>query len=152
MPHLALLHKLSELGLDPYLFRWIRSYLSDRSQFVSIDGFKSHTLPVVSGVPQGSVLGPLLFISYINDVATTILPDSDVNIFADDIVLYRVIRSVSDYMNLQNDINSISSCIKHKHLQFNASKCRLMFIAKSCLLYTSPSPRDATLSRMPSSA
>ena len=130
VPHLALLHKLSELGLDPYLLRWIRSYLSGRYQFVSIDGFKSHTLPVVSGVPQGSVLGPLLFISYINDVATTILPNSEVNMFADDIALYRIIRSVSDYTNLQNDINSISSCIKHKHLQFNASKCRLMFITK----------------------
>ena len=66
----------------------------------------------------------------INDVATTILPDSEVNMFADDIALYRIIRSVSDYTNLQNDINSISSCIKHKHLQFNASKCRLMFITK----------------------
>ena len=60
VPHLPLLQTLSEIGLDPYLIRWIRSYLAGRCQFVSIDGCNSATLPVVSGVLQGSVLGPLL--------------------------------------------------------------------------------------------
>ena len=85
VPHLALLSKLSELGLDPYLLRWTRSYLSNRSQYVSVDGADSHVLPVASGVPQGSVLGPLLFILYINDVATAVSTESEVNMFADDI-------------------------------------------------------------------
>ena len=62
---------------------------------LQIDGHDSHSqsLPVVSGVPQGSVLGPLLFITYINDVTSVISPDSELNMFADDIALYRVIRS-----------------------------------------------------------
>ena len=61
VPHLALMSKLSELKLDPFLLRWIRSYLSNRSKYVSVDSVDSHILPVVSGVPQCSVLGLLLF-------------------------------------------------------------------------------------------
>jgi len=74
--------------------------LAGRSQFVSIDSCKSSTLTVLAGVPQGSVLGPLLFASYINDVATAVASDSDVNMFADDIALYCVIRTRADYIHL----------------------------------------------------
>ena len=146
VPHLTLLHQLQELALDPYLLRWLSRYLSNRTQYVAVEGESSSTLPVLSGVPQGSVLGPLLFVAYINDVTTTISPESEINLFADDIALYRTIKSSDDYDVLQGDINSIASFMSRKHLQFNADKCQF------CLLYTSPSPRDATLSRMPSSA
>ena len=98
VPHLALLSKLSKLKLDPFLLRWIRSYLSNRSKYVSIDGVDSHILPVVSGVPQGSVLSPLL---YINDVAAAVSTENEVNMFADDIALYRIIQSSTDYSRLQ---------------------------------------------------
>ena len=104
VPHLALLHKLSELGLDPYLLRWIRSYLSGRFQFVAVDGFKSYTLPACSFwlSTRFSPWATSVYILYkSSDVATTISPDSDVNMFADDIALYCIIRSVSDYMYLQ---------------------------------------------------
>ena len=130
VPHLPLLQTLSEIGLDPYLIRWIRSYLAGRSQFVSIDGCNSPTLPVLSGVPQGSVLGPLLFVSYINDVAAAVSSGSNVNMFADDIALYRVIKTRDDYVYLQEDVNSISTCIEQKYLQFNTTKCKLMFITR----------------------
>lgn len=130
VPHSPLLAKLHELSFDPYLLRWIKSYLTNRSQYVCVDGVTSSILPVLSGVPQGSVLGPLLFIIYINDVATVISPTSDANMFADDIALYRVIKTTSDYVHLQEDINSVSHCIHHKQLQFNASKCKMMLISK----------------------
>lgn len=86
-----------------------------------------HVLPVASGVPQGSVLGPLL---YINDVTTAVSTESEVNMFADDVALYRVIKSSIDYSHLQNDINSISGCVKGKYLQFNTNKCKVMLVTK----------------------
>ena len=95
-----------------------------------IDGISSSVVSVVSGVPQGSVLGPLLFIIYINDTATSISPNSDANMFADDIALYRIIKTSSDYVRLQEDINSVSTCIRHKQFQFNANKCKLVLITK----------------------
>ena len=98
---------------------------------MSVDGIDLHILPIVSGVPQGSVLGPLLFILYIiNSVVTAVSAESKVNMFADNIALYRIIKSSTDYFHLQNDIDSISTCIKQKHLQLNANKCKLMLVTK----------------------
>ena len=130
VPHSLLLGKLSELGLDPYLLRWRRNYLSDRSQYVCVDGAKSRSLPVVSGVPQGSVLGPLLFIVYVNDVAACISSDSDVNMFADDIAPNHVIKTAVDYVHLQAGIDATSACIQEKDLQFNANKCKTMLTSR----------------------
>ena len=97
VPHLPLIQQLQELYVDPYLIRWLIDYLSNRYQFVAVDGETSKQLSVVSGVPQGSVLGPLLFILYINNISTIISPGSELNMFADDVALYRIINSVSDY-------------------------------------------------------
>ena len=130
VPHLPLLQTLDKLGLNKYLLRWIRNYLFQRAQYVAIDGCESQSLPVVSGVPQGSVLGPLLFICYINDVTAVISSGSEINLFADDIVLYRIITSPSDFVHLQQDIDSLSSCVTDKQLQFNATKCRQMLISR----------------------
>ena len=87
--------------MNPYLIRWLKDYLSDRFQVVAIEGGLSNKLPVISGVPQGSILGPLLFIMYINNVVATISPGSEINMFADDIALYQIITSPNDYAILQ---------------------------------------------------
>jgi hypothetical protein len=78
VPHLPLLQQMEKFGLNPFLLRWIKSYLSGRMQHV-VDGCQSQMLPVISGVGR-SVLGPLLFICYINDVMSVTSERSDMSL------------------------------------------------------------------------
>ena len=87
------MEKLHCLNLNPYILKWIHGYLTNR---VVVSGANSSTLPVISDVPRGSVLGPLLFLIYINDV-TCVVNNSGIVVFADDIALYKVIQSHLDY-------------------------------------------------------
>ncbi|PIK55642.1 putative RNA-directed DNA polymerase from mobile element jockey-like [Apostichopus japonicus] len=124
VPHRRLLMKLEHLGIRHNTNRWIEDFLSNRTQNVIIDGESSTSSPVFSGVPQGTVLGPLLFLVYINN-----LPDcvaSDVRMFADDLILYRQINSHSDCDNLQKDINSLCNWETAWQMRFNKSKCFIM--------------------------
>ena len=130
VPHIQLLRLLHSLRLNEYLLQWIRSYLLSRSQYVVVDGQESSPLQVMSGVPQGSVLGPQLFITYINDITKEISPGTSINMFADDIAMYRVIKSPDDYTQLQIDIDSIASFMDRKSLQFNSTKCKFMLVSR----------------------
>jgi len=102
--------------------------LSNRRQRVVINGAQSSWLPVISGVPQGSVLGPLLFLLYINDITKDIL--SDIRLFAADCILYRVIRTQSDCITLQADIDRLHSWATIWQMQFNSSKCHILSISR----------------------
>ena len=108
IPHHPLIQKLEQLEVNKFLLKWITSYLTERKQQVVVSGGVSTTLPVLSGVPQGSVLGPLLFITYLDGVSSIILADGTVVLFADDMVLYRLLYTPSDYELLQRDINTIA--------------------------------------------
>ena len=108
----------------------MQSYLTERRQFVVVEGSCSPTLQVVSGVPQGSVLGPLLFVIYLNDVADCISGSSKINLFADDIGLYRIITNPDDYLTLQADVNAIKSTLTTKYLTLNLKKCCCLFISR----------------------
>ncbi len=101
-----LLYKLDQLGVDDTARAWIKSFLLDRLQRVIIDGEAPTSVPVTSGVPQGSVLGPILFLAFIND-----LPDyvshSQVRLFADDTILYLTVSSTEDCLTLQEDLHNL---------------------------------------------
>ena len=116
--------KLDHLGIRSNINKWIESFLTGRSQRVIIDGEFSTSSEVISGVPQGTVLGPLLFLAYIND-----LPDcvsSSIRLFADDLILYRQIDSINDCSRLQEDISALCNWESKWQMEFNQSKCFIM--------------------------
>ena len=120
MPHNELLVKLWNIGITGTLWNWFNSYLSNRSQCVSVENRPSDCLPVISGVPQGSILGPLLFLIFINDLPSTII--SQLLEFADDTKCFRQIISILDIQQLQEDLNSLFNWTINNHLSFNLSK------------------------------
>ena len=89
--HKSLLYKLAAMGISDYLLRWFTSYLLGRRQRVVIDGTVSDRVSILAGVPQGSILGPLLFLVYINDIVRNI--NSSISLFADDISLYIIVEN-----------------------------------------------------------
>ena len=120
VPHNELLIKLWNMGVTGSIWRWFGSYLSDRTQCVSVNNCLSSHLPVISGVPQGSILGPLLFLVYINDLPSSIT--SQVLIFADDTKCFRQITTTSDIQLFQGDLDSLLNWSLNNHLSFNISK------------------------------
>lgn len=120
VPHSRLLLKLSRLNIHPLVRNWIECFLSNRKQFVYANNCTSSTSPVLSGVPQGTVLGPLLFLIYINDLPSTVT--SVIRLFADDCVVYRPINNLSDVCTLQEDLLRIQDWCTTWLMSLNTSK------------------------------
>ena len=131
VPHCPLLCSLANAGVTGPLLNWFKSYLPDRSHRVFLDGFSSNIYPVTSGVLQGSILGPLLFSLYVNDLTEVLLSqDSTLILYADDIVLYKRITSPSDVSTLQTDVNKVNKWINDAGLSLNASKCKVVVFSR----------------------
>jgi len=126
--HNKLIFKLKELGVHPLVSQWIQSFLKGRTQRVVVDGCTSDTLPVLSGVPQGSVLGPCLFLAYINDLPDSI--KSKARLFADDTIVYLTVKSSSDAQILQNDLHSLEKWERDWSMEFNPDKCEVLRITR----------------------
>ena len=104
-------------------------FLSDREQCVVVDGDKSEAGPVISGVPQGTVLGPILFLIFINDLPNNL--SCKVRLFADDCIVYKEIRRQTDSSLLQKDLDSLANWEKTWGMEFHPAKCNIKRITRS---------------------
>ena len=116
-------------GIGRKTLKWIDSFLCFRQQRVVVYGIKSDWALVLSGVPQGTVLGPLLFSLYINYIITDI--DSEIRLFADDCVCYREIKDTEDTVKFQADIDRLGSWARKWDMRFRPVKCNIMQITKT---------------------
>ena len=129
VPHRRLIHKIKGYGIRGNVLNWVTDFLSNRTQYVSLDGISSEFINVSSGVPQGSVLGPTLFIYYINDLPDVV--DTLLKIFADDTKSYDKAETEEDRTKLQNSINNLVKWSADWLLGFNCDKCNCLHLGKN---------------------
>jgi len=127
VPHRRLALKLRHYGVRGQTLHWITNFLHNRSQQVTLEGKSSRSAPVTSGVPQGTVLGPLLFLVYINDLPQRV--KSTPRLFADDSLLYRIINTPADSKILQEDLDSLQEWERAWLMEFNPDKCEVLRIS-----------------------
>ena len=137
VPHQRLMTKVYAYGIRGKLWNWIKAYLHDRSQQVVINGFSSKPSKVSSGIPQGSVLGPELFLIFINDLPEIVKsPNGVVKLFADDTKLYSVVNDKRDQVSLQEDLQKINEWADLWQLPFNQDKCKVVHYGRKNPGYT----------------
>ena len=129
VPHMRLMRKIESCGITGQVQRWIKSFLQGRRQRVRVGEAVSGWKKVTSGIPQGSVLGPTLFVLFINDLPQVV--ESRVALFADDTKVFREIQSDEDREKLQQDIDELLIWSKKWQLPFNESKCKVMHYGKT---------------------
>jgi hypothetical protein len=124
--HGTLLSKLKTFGIHGAALEWFGSYLEGRSQYTMLNQTKSSTRPIQYGVPQGSILGPLLFVMYINDLPDTI--KSKVVMYADDTAIFSSARGQSDIeKELNDDLRTLSDWLRDNKLTLNLTKTKSMW-------------------------
>ena len=135
--HEHLIYKMEKYGITGQILAWVKDFLKDRSQRVVIRGTASSAFDVTSGVPQGSVLGPILFLIFINDLPLKVI--SPLSLFADDSKIFTRIVSEKNHKTntangreaLQKDLNSVIEWANKWKMEFNVDKCKVMHLGKS---------------------
>ena len=126
--HKGLLYKLENIGIRGPLLQWFKNYLSNRQQRVIINGNESSWGDILAGVPQGSVLGPLLFLVYINDICTDI--NSEIRLFADDTTIFIFVDNPEESaVIINNDLAKMSEWAKKWLVNFSPSKTKALLIS-----------------------
>ena len=135
--HEHLIYKMEKYGITGQILAWVKDFLKDRSQRVVIRGTASSAFEITSGVPQGSVLGPILFLIFINDLPLKVI--SPLSLFADDSKNFTRIVSEKNHKPdttngreaLQKDLNSVIEWANKWKMEFNVDKCKVMHLGKS---------------------
>lgn len=122
--HSILIDKLNSFNISKRLQHWLSSYLVDRLQFVRFIGYKSNPITPSSGVPQGSILGPLLFLLFINDISKKLKCKH--LLYADDLKIFKSIHSIQDCIDLQEDLTHLQRWCDHNCLHLNLRKCMVI--------------------------
>ena len=128
--HSKLIYKLQTFGINGLLLKWISAFLHGRSQCVVVENRYSSWSKVISGVPQGSVLGPMLFILFINDIANITINGVFTKLYADDLKLYTSLISTDDCSNLQDVLSNLLVWSKDWQLEVNVSKSHVLHLHK----------------------
>ena len=128
--HDLILWKLKYIfKFDGRMLNFLSCWLSGREQCVAIGNAKSTSKPVLSGVPQGSILGPILFVLFINDMCSGLSPGTNLALYADDTKIWRVINSESDHDILQRDITYLNEWAKRNKMNFHSQKCKVVSVS-----------------------
>ena len=130
VPHQRLLHKIDHYGVRNSTLCWIESFLHHRKQSVLLEGTKLSEADVLSGVPQGTILAPLLFLAFTNDLPE-VTKHSDDRLFADDCLLYRHISSIQDSALLQQGLSALEKWETTWQMQFHPQKCTVIRINRN---------------------
>lgn len=146
VPHKRLVRKLNMFNISGCYSNWIEAFLCGRKQGVIVNGEESSWKSVTSGIPQGSVLGPLLFVLYINDLPLAINNESTPYLFADDTKVFHEIKTNNDCRSFQEDIFSLHDWSEKWMLRFHPDKCKAMRIGKSTVdLYDYSLSKNGTI-------
>ena len=149
VPHQRLLRQLTKFGIRGNVLQWIGDYLHERTQRVRINGSFSNTAPVLSGVPQGSVLGPALFLIFVADVTHII--QNFISLYADDSKLFSyILESDSDQhtqQSLQEDINNLSHWSDQMQMSFNVKKCHTLHLGHRNTFYDYSLPKMTNIKK-----
>ena len=121
--------KVQAIGIDVHTCNWLASWLSNRFLSVTVNGAQSSKHAVTSGVPQGSVLGPLLFLIFINDMPSCI-DHCNLRLFADDSLIYHEISCQGSIVELQSDLDRLAEWVRTWQMSFNVSKCEHMRVTR----------------------
>lgn len=132
--HSLLIAKLAGYGIGGSLLKWLASYLMDRELIVKCEGAFSSPFRALSGVPQGSHLGPILFNVFVNDIVTVMT--ADCLMFADDIKIFSQVRSSADHTNLQQSLSNVETWCAENAMVLNVTKCHVVSFSRLVVRHT----------------